>query len=166
MATAKGSVYYFSCVLAAVFLLVYAVITFSSRHQYAGWLLLFFISLAIALRGNKLLPGLSCTVIILGEVSLACSLHGWQGAEPGRYYGGQEQQFGKGGGTSHHCGVQLYNTAFARHRAASFPGCIASAHFFASVPNFLILKWQSYFHTDPIFKAIVQRILNGSKAAF
>ena len=30
------------------------------------------------------------------------------------------------------------------------------AHVCASVPNFLILEWQSYFHTDPMFKEIVK----------
>ncbi|HEU4902163.1 MAG TPA: bile acid:sodium symporter family protein [Flavisolibacter sp.] len=58
--------------MAAIFLLAYAAVTLSSFHQYAGWLLLlFFISLAIAFRGNKLLRGLSYTVIILGVVSLS-----------------------------------------------------------------------------------------------
>ncbi len=38
---------------------------------------------------------------------------------------------------------------------ASFLGAMASAHVCASVPNFLILEWQSYFHTNPMFKEIV-----------
>jgi galactonate dehydratase len=38
---------------------------------------------------------------------------------------------------------------------ASFLGCMASCHVCASVPNFLILEWQSYFHTDPMYKEIV-----------
>ena len=38
---------------------------------------------------------------------------------------------------------------------ASFLGAMASAHVCASVPNFLILEWQSYFHTDPMFKEII-----------
>jgi galactonate dehydratase len=38
---------------------------------------------------------------------------------------------------------------------ASFLGCMASCHVCASVPNFLILEWQSYFHTDPMFKEMV-----------
>lgn len=49
----------------------------------------------------------------------------------------------------------LYYTPFAPHMVASFLGCMASAHVCASVPNFLILEWQSYFHTDPMFKEIV-----------
>ena len=38
---------------------------------------------------------------------------------------------------------------------ASFLGAMASAHVCASVPNFLILEWQSYFHTDSMFKEII-----------
>jgi galactonate dehydratase len=32
---------------------------------------------------------------------------------------------------------------------------MASRHVCASVPNFMILKWPVYFHTDPMFKEIV-----------
>ena len=32
---------------------------------------------------------------------------------------------------------------------------MSSAHVCASVPNFLILEWQIYFHTNPMFKEIV-----------
>lgn len=35
------------------------------------------------------------------------------------------------------------------------PGAMATAHVCASVPNFMIMEWQSYFHTDPMFKEIV-----------
>lgn len=52
--------------------------------------------------------------------------------------------------------ANLYYTPFAPHMVASFLGCMASCHVCASVPNFLILEWQSYFHTDPMFKEIVQ----------
>jgi galactonate dehydratase len=52
--------------------------------------------------------------------------------------------------------ANLYYTPFAPHMVASFLGAMASAHVCASVPNFLILEWQSYFHTDPMFKEIVQ----------
>jgi galactonate dehydratase len=38
---------------------------------------------------------------------------------------------------------------------ASFLGAMASCHVCASVPNFLIMEWQIYFHTDPMFKEIV-----------
>ena len=50
----------------------------------------------------------------------------------------------------------LYYTPFAPHMVASFLGAMASCHVCASVPNFLILEWQSYFHTDPMFKEIVK----------
>ena len=52
--------------------------------------------------------------------------------------------------------ANLYYTPFAPHMVASFLGAMASAHVCASVPNFLILEWQSYFHTDPMFKDIVK----------
>src|SRR5215218_6620205 len=72
MPIAKRSVYSFFFILAAVFLLAFVAMTISSLHQFSGWLLmLFFVSLAIAFSGNKLLRGLSYTVIILGVVSLA-----------------------------------------------------------------------------------------------
>jgi galactonate dehydratase len=49
----------------------------------------------------------------------------------------------------------LYYIPFAPHMVASYLGCMASCHVCASVPNFLILEWQSYFHTDPMFKEII-----------
>jgi galactonate dehydratase len=49
----------------------------------------------------------------------------------------------------------LYYVPFAPHMVASFLGAMASAHVCASVPNFMILEWQSYFHTQPMFKEIV-----------
>ncbi len=52
--------------------------------------------------------------------------------------------------------ANLYYTPFAPHMVASFLGAMAAAHVCASVPNFLILEWQSYFHTDPMFKEIVK----------
>lgn len=51
--------------------------------------------------------------------------------------------------------ANLYYVPFAPHMVASFLGAMASAHVCASVPNFLILEWQSYFHTEPMFKEIV-----------
>lgn len=51
--------------------------------------------------------------------------------------------------------ANLYYVPFAPHMVASFLGAMASAHVCATVPNFLILEWQSYFHTDPMFKEIV-----------
>lgn len=49
----------------------------------------------------------------------------------------------------------LYYVPFAPHMVASFLGAMASCHVCASVPNFMILEWQIYFHTDPMFKEIV-----------
>jgi galactonate dehydratase len=51
--------------------------------------------------------------------------------------------------------ANLYYTPFAPHMVASFLGAMAAAHVCASVPNFLILEWQSYFHTQPMFKEII-----------
>jgi galactonate dehydratase len=52
--------------------------------------------------------------------------------------------------------ANLYYVPFAPHMVASFLGAMASAHVCASVPNFLILEWQAYFHTDPMYKEIVK----------
>jgi galactonate dehydratase len=49
----------------------------------------------------------------------------------------------------------LYYVPFAPHMVASFLGAMAACHVCASVPNFLILEWQIYFHTNPMFKEIV-----------
>jgi galactonate dehydratase len=49
----------------------------------------------------------------------------------------------------------LYYVPFAPHMVASFLGAMASCHVCASVPNFMILEWQMYFHTDKMFKEIV-----------
>jgi galactonate dehydratase len=38
---------------------------------------------------------------------------------------------------------------------ASYLGAMASAHVCASVPNFMILEWQIYYHKDPMWKEIV-----------
>lgn len=51
--------------------------------------------------------------------------------------------------------ANLYYVPFAPHMVASYLGAMASAHVCASVPNFLILEWQIYFHTNPMFKEIV-----------
>jgi galactonate dehydratase len=51
--------------------------------------------------------------------------------------------------------ADLYYVPFAPHMVASFLGAMASAHVCASVPNFMIMEWQSYFHTDPMFREIV-----------
>lgn len=49
----------------------------------------------------------------------------------------------------------LYYVPFAPHMVASYLGAMASCHVCASVPNFMILEWQSYFHTNPMFNEIV-----------
>lgn len=51
--------------------------------------------------------------------------------------------------------ANLYYVPFAPHMVASFLGAMASCHVCASVPNFMILEWQIYFGTDPMFKEIV-----------
>jgi galactonate dehydratase len=51
--------------------------------------------------------------------------------------------------------ANLYYIPFAPHMVASFLGAMACAHVCASVPNFLIMEWQSYFHTTPMFREIV-----------
>lgn len=72
METSKRSVYTLFYVLAGAFLLAYAATTIGSFHRIAGWLLMLaLVSLALAFRGNKVLRGLSYTMIILGVVSLA-----------------------------------------------------------------------------------------------
>ena len=49
----------------------------------------------------------------------------------------------------------LYYVPFAPHMVASYLGAMASAHVCASVPNFMVLEWQIYFHLEPMFKEIV-----------
>jgi galactonate dehydratase len=51
--------------------------------------------------------------------------------------------------------ANLYYTPFAPHMVASYLGAMASAHVCASVPNFMILEWQIYFHRDAMFSEIV-----------
>jgi BASS family bile acid:Na+ symporter len=70
MALRRNAVIFYS--LAAVILLIYAILFVSGNHTWGGWLLLlFFVSLAIAFRTNKVLKGLSFTLMILAVVSLA-----------------------------------------------------------------------------------------------
>lgn len=72
MPSSKKSPYTVFYLLAVLFLLAYLFVTVQRLHEWGGWtLLLFFISLAIAFRGNQILRGLSFTVTILGMVSLA-----------------------------------------------------------------------------------------------
>ncbi len=51
--------------------------------------------------------------------------------------------------------ANLYYVPFAPHMVASFLGAMAACHVCASVPNFMILEWQIYFHKNPMFKEIV-----------
>lgn len=72
MADSKNKVYIFFYLLAALFLIAYIITVVKHANDFGGWLLMFFfISIAIAFRGNKVLRGLSYTVVILAVVSLA-----------------------------------------------------------------------------------------------
>ncbi len=51
--------------------------------------------------------------------------------------------------------ANLYYVPFAPHMVASYLGAMASCHVCASVPNFMVLEWQIYFHKDPMYKEIV-----------
>ena len=51
--------------------------------------------------------------------------------------------------------AHLYYVPFAPHMVASYLGAMAAAHVCASVPNFMILEWQIYYHKDPMWKEIV-----------
>ena len=49
----------------------------------------------------------------------------------------------------------LYYVPFAPHMVASYLGAMASCHVCASVPNFMVLEWQTYFHSNSMFTEIV-----------
>jgi galactonate dehydratase len=51
--------------------------------------------------------------------------------------------------------ANLYYVPFSPHMVASYLGAMASCHVCASVPNFMILEWQIYFHKNPMFQEIV-----------
>lgn len=51
--------------------------------------------------------------------------------------------------------ANLYYIPFAPHMVASILGAMACANGCVTVPNFLIMEWQSYFHTNPMYKVIV-----------
>ena len=71
MASSKKKLYNSFFVLAALFPIAYIVLTMQQLHEWSGWTLtLFFISLAIAFRGNKLLKGYSFAVIIIAGVCI------------------------------------------------------------------------------------------------
>ncbi|MEO5999764.1 MAG: bile acid:sodium symporter family protein [Chitinophagaceae bacterium] len=72
MTASKKSGYTIFYLLAALFLIIYIFTSLLQKHDWGGWILmLFFTSLAIGFRGNKVLKGLSYTVVILAVVSLA-----------------------------------------------------------------------------------------------
>lgn len=51
--------------------------------------------------------------------------------------------------------ANLYYVPFSPHMVASFLGAMACAHVCASVPNFHLMEWQSYFHTNEMYRDIV-----------
>lgn len=51
--------------------------------------------------------------------------------------------------------ANLYYVPFAPHMVASLLGAMACAHVCVTVPNFHLMEWQSYFHTDKMFREIV-----------
>ena len=51
--------------------------------------------------------------------------------------------------------ANAYYTPFAPHMVASMLGAMAACHVCASVPNFMIMEWQIYFHKNPMFNEIV-----------
>ena len=50
--------------------------------------------------------------------------------------------------------ANLYYVPFSPHMVASFLGAMACSHVCASVPNFHLLEWQSYFETDAMHKEL------------
>lgn len=52
--------------------------------------------------------------------------------------------------------ANLYYIPFSPHMVASFLGAMACAHVCVSVPNFHLMEWQSYFHTDKMYTEIVK----------
>src|SRR5574339_115368 len=72
MTEKKRSVYNLFYGAAGVLAILFAFFTYKAAHDVAGWMLtLFFISLAIAFRGNDLLKGFSYTVSIIAAVFMA-----------------------------------------------------------------------------------------------
>jgi galactonate dehydratase len=51
--------------------------------------------------------------------------------------------------------AKIYEIPFAPHMVSSYLGAMGSCHVCASVPNFMILEWQEYFHTNPMFTDII-----------
>lgn len=51
--------------------------------------------------------------------------------------------------------ANLHYVPFAPHMVASYLGAMACSHVCAAVPNFMVMEWQTYFDTEPMFKEIV-----------
>jgi galactonate dehydratase len=51
--------------------------------------------------------------------------------------------------------ANLYYIPFAPHMVASLLGAMACAHVCVTVPNFHLMEWQSYFHTNKMYREIV-----------
>jgi galactonate dehydratase len=51
--------------------------------------------------------------------------------------------------------ADVHYVPFAPHMVASYLGAMAACHVCAAVPNFMILEWQTYFDTNPLYKEIV-----------
>lgn len=51
--------------------------------------------------------------------------------------------------------AQLHYIPFAPHMVSSYLGAMACAHVCASVPNFMIMEWQIYFHENEMYQEIV-----------
>lgn len=68
----KKSVFSLFYVAAAVFLVAWIFVAIKQIHEWGGWLLMLaFLSLAVAFRGNRFLKGFSYTVLIFAAVSLS-----------------------------------------------------------------------------------------------
>jgi bile acid:Na+ symporter, BASS family len=68
----KKRLYTIFYVAASLLLIAWLIVTISGLHNYAGWVLMgFFLSIAIAFRGNSFLKGFSYTLMIFASVSLA-----------------------------------------------------------------------------------------------
>jgi len=68
----RKSIYQLFYFAAAVLLVAWIFVTIKQSQRWGGWtLMLFFFCVAIALRGHRLLKGLSFTVVIIGVVGFA-----------------------------------------------------------------------------------------------
>ena len=72
MVLSKKSSYNFFYIPAAIVLIAFIVLMVQQKHEWNGWILMsFFVCLSFAFKANKVLKGLSYTVLILAAVSLA-----------------------------------------------------------------------------------------------